>query len=198
MTDLRKKIDLDLSNVPRHLHKTVKDEVGEYLVNQVLRDVERGFSPVAGEGQFEKLSKSYAENEKGGRTVANLQLEGDLKEAIRFKRTTDGIEFGNFLKSQHDKADGHNQHSDKAKQWAKEKNFPKRRYIPDDDQKFRPAIEREIQNIVRSYEQTPETNVNFTDPDDDVETGNRVEISLTNILSDEFIEAEIRRQLNGE
>ena len=64
-----------------------------------------------------------------------MQLEGDLKEAIQYRKTKTGIEFGNFNESQKDKADGHNQHSAKAQRWAKAKGFPKRRYIPKSKQK---------------------------------------------------------------
>jgi len=113
------------------------------------------FSPVEGEGQFPKLTKEYADKEKGGRRTRNLELEGDLKEAIRYKRTRDGIDYGNFLKSQEEKADGHNQHSAKAKAWAKKTGFPKAQYIPEGEQKFRKGIEKEITKIIKGFEEIP-------------------------------------------
>lgn len=197
MADLQKEIKLDLSNIPHLSHKAVKDEVGNFLINQVLRDVERGFSPVEGEGQFKKLTKGYADKEKGGRRTANLELEGDLKEAIKFRRTKEGIVFGNLVASQKEKADGHNQHSQKAKNWAAKNNFPKRRYIPDSSEDFRDGIEQEIKDIVKSFEEIPfeevSTGVTTTN---DTETGNKVTTSIVDLFDDDFINAEIRRQLD--
>ena len=195
MTDLRKLIKLDLSNVPIDQHKEAKNAVGNYLVNQVLRDIERGFSPVEGKGQFPKLTKDYADKEKGGRRVANLDLEGELKEAIQFKRTEDGIEYGNFIKSQAPKADGHNQHSAKAKAWAKKTGFPERQYIPEGKKKFRQAIEREMKSIVQSFEEvaTSESEDNVF-LNNETETGNIVTTEIA--ISDDVIEEEIRRQIS--
>lgn len=200
MADLRKIIELDLTNVPRSEHTAVKNAVGNFVVNQVLRDIERGFSPVAGEGQFKQLNKEYANEEKGGRRTANLQLEGDLKDAIQFRPSVEGIVFGNFIAAQKDKADGHNQHSAKAKAWARsfpDDPFPKRRYIPKGSQKFREGIEREIKDIVKGFEEIPFEDVNALG-ENIIESGNRVEIQITDVFNEDVIAAEIRRQLSNE
>lgn len=201
MPDLRKEIKLNLDKVPFGKKAAAKKAVGDFLVNQVFRDVERGFSPVAGEGQFKQLTKEYADAEKGGRRTANLQLEGELKEATRFKNTKEGIEFGNFGKRQEGKADGHNQLTSKAKAWAKQKDFPKRRYIPSAKQKFREGIEREMEDIVKSFEEVPSEDVQVTAAGrttNETEDGNVVKTTTIDFFSDEAIEAEIKRQLSGE
>lgn len=200
MSELRKKIRLDLEKVPSGKKAAAKKAVGDFLVNQVLRDIERGFSPVEGEGQFDKLTKKYADAEKGGRRTANLQLEGDLKEATRFKNIKDGIEFGNFLVSQEGKADGHNQLSAKARAWARKKDFPKRRYIPSSKQKFRVGIEREIESIVKGFEEIPSEDVQALAgrTTNETEDGNVVKTDFVDLFSDEAIEAAIKRQLSGE
>lgn len=200
MSELRKKIRLDLDKVPSGKKAAAKKAVGDFLVNQVLRDIERGFSPVEGEGQFDKLTKKYADAEKGGRRTANLQLEGDLKEATRFKNIKDGIEFGNFLVSQEGKADGHNQLSAKARAWARKKDFPKRRYIPSSKQKFRAGIELEIESIVKGFEEIPSEDVQALAgrTTNETEDGNVVKTDFVDLFSDEALEAAIKRQLSGE
>jgi len=205
MVILKKEVKLDLSNIPKSSHVAVKNAVGDFIVNQVLRDIERGFSPVENEGQFKQLTKDYADKEKGGRRTSNLQLEGDLKEAMQYRRSADGIVYGNFIASEKNKSDGHNQHSSKAKAWAKKNNFPKRTYIPTEKQNFRSGIEREIDNIVASFEQVAFLSLfeevsaeDIIISSNETETGNRVTTEITDVFSDDAIEAEIRRQLNNE
>jgi hypothetical protein len=128
-----------------------KREVADYLKNEALRFLDRGTSPVQGEGRFKILEPEYAEKEKGGVRTSNLELEGDLKDSLLSEPAT-----GSFVRFGHQgaqvpKADGHNQLSGKAQRWALENEFPKRRYVPDNGQRFVGEIENEIRSIIRSY-----------------------------------------------
>ena len=46
---IQKILDLDLSNIPEDRRKAAKQKVGEYLVNETIRYMEAGRSPMAGE-----------------------------------------------------------------------------------------------------------------------------------------------------
>jgi len=143
--------DYGLKDVPPENIPAVKREVADYLVNEVLRKVKSGISPVKSEGRFRILDPKYATKEKAGVRTANLELEGDLLESLT-ARPADGA----FIKYGHEgtqvpKADGHNQLSGKAKTWALKSKHPKRRYIPSDNQKFIPEITEEITAIIRQF-----------------------------------------------
>ena len=139
--------DLGMEDVPVEARTRVKEEVAQFLEEEILRDVSNGTSPVQGEGRFRRLSKDYAEDKGGGRT-SNLELEGDLLSDFFVKKTR-----GNKVKLGHEgsetpKSDGHNQLSSKAKEWARRKGFPRRRYIPDEGQQFKRRILDGIRNII--------------------------------------------------
>lgn len=147
---LVKKLVLDLEGIPLSDRNDAKDDVGDFLINEVIRHLERGKSPVQGE-TFKKLTKEYADNEKQGNRTPNLNLEGDLREATDYKRISGGIEYGTYGSKEADKADGHNQLSGKAKSWASKKDFPKRRYIADKKQVLKRSISSGIEKILDSY-----------------------------------------------
>jgi hypothetical protein len=200
VTKVTKILDLDLTDVPRDKRAEVKREVGDYLVNEILRSTERGSSPVQGEGKFKILEPDYAKDEKGGRRTANLQLEGDLMEALKSKnRTGNKIEVG-IEGSQAPKADGHNQISGEAKAWArsKKKPFPKRRFIPDSSQDFTNRIKNGINSIITEYKreeiledeelfefESTATSTLTTTPDGTPD----INTSIEDLFSDDAIEA---------
>jgi len=143
-----------LEDVPVENKPAAQREVADYLVNEVLRKLRDGVSPVNGEGRFSYLDKDYAKREKGGVRTANLELEGDLKDSLKAVPSGD-----NFIKFGHEgnqvpKADGHNQLSNKAQTWARKSGLDKRRYIPAENQKFSADITSEISKILRSFKQT--------------------------------------------
>ena len=151
VTKVIKEITLDLENIPFNAQSEAKKEVGDYIVNEILREVADGRSPVQGESKFQRLDKKYAKKEKGGQMLANLELEGDLLSALKFTDLgADRIEIG-VRGKEAPKADGHNQLSFEAKNWARQKKFPKRRFIPDDNQSFKKNIMREVDSILQSY-----------------------------------------------
>lgn len=140
-----------LAEVPVENRAAVKREVADYLVNEVLRKLDAGTSPVKGEGRFRILDPKYAKKEKGGVRTANLELEGDLKDSLKAIPAE-----GSFIKYGHEgsqvpKADGHNQLSSKAQTWAAKSGLSKRRYIPSDSQKFIPEITEEIEKIINEF-----------------------------------------------
>jgi hypothetical protein len=150
-------LDLDeygLNDVPEEFRGEAKREVADYLKNEVLRFLDRGTSPVAGEGRFKILDTKYAKREKGGVKTSNLELEGDLKDSLIVEPST-----GSFIKfghegSQTEKADGHNQISSRAQRWAASFDgapFPKRRYIPDSGQRFTDSITSEVKKIINDF-----------------------------------------------
>ena len=143
-----KNLTLDLSNVNRSLRSEAKKEIGDFVKDEILRSLSEGQSPVAGE-RFKRLDKNYANKEKNGNRTPNLELTGDMLDALKSKNTEDGIEIGIFGKKQSAKADGHNNFSGESK-------LPKRRFIPDEDQNFRRSIQSGIDNIIEEYENRSE------------------------------------------
>ena len=116
-----------------------------------------GRSPVSGES-WRLLKKDYADEVHGGNRSPILEVEGDLVDSIKTKNLKgDKIEIG-VRGSQAPKADGHNQISEEAKAWAARTNRTqyKRRFIPDDNQKFNSRIEAGIERIVSQYRVEPE------------------------------------------
>ena len=146
-----KKITLDLESVPRERRTQVKDEIGQLVVESILEDVSLGRSPVKGQGKFKRLSKEYADREKGGDTNPNLDLFGDMLDSLTYKRTRDGIEVGIFASSEVPKADNHNKFSSESKTTP----VPKRQFIPKENQTFKRGIESSIKRTI-SDNQAPQ------------------------------------------
>lgn len=128
--------------MPERVKTRVKNDVGEFLIESILSSVGRSESPVKGES-FPALSKEYKKKkvEEGLPGKANMELEGDMLDALTFKETRDGIELG-FFGDEAWKADGHLKFS------GKENNTPKRRFLPDEGQEFVPSIAREVGKII--------------------------------------------------
>lgn len=116
----------------------LKNQVGEYLVTAIIDEAESGSSPVSGKA-FKKLSKEYAEREKGGDTTPNLDLNGSMFDAMTFVTTDSGVEVGIFDSEEAPKAYNHNVGD----------TLPKRQFIPQPDQKFVGFIDKEVKRIVK-------------------------------------------------
>ncbi len=203
-------LDLDeygLKEVPDQEKSSAKAEVAEYLLEQTLRQVASGSSPVAGEGRFRILNPEYARKEKGGRRTSDLELEGDLKDSLI---STPSV--GSFIKYGHEgdqvpKSDGHNQISGKAKAWARQSGHPKRRYIPDDGQKFDNSITSGIKRIIDDFKRTaPPARQNVTEDDDlfqttptvssTTETPEQTSVGTSDLFSDDVIEGLLEDAFN--
>ncbi len=119
-----------------------KRDVGEYLLEAIQQAVGGQESPVSGEGKFKKLSKEYAARkmDEVGNKDPNLELYGDMLNALNFRETSSGIELGYFGKEA-PKADGHNNFSGESK-------IPQRRHLPDTGQGFTTDIEDNVRQII--------------------------------------------------
>lgn len=133
------------SDVSRSARKDILDEVTAYLTDAIKKDVKDATSPVTGEA-FQGLSDAYKAKKKaaGKGTKANLIFTGKLIDSIRVKATGGEVNV-TVLKSQQDKADGHNNFSGDSK-------LPERKFIPNEDngESFRKGILDEIVKIVES------------------------------------------------
>ena len=142
-----KTIKLDLSEIPRNNRARVKKEIGDFVVNEILFNLGDGKSPVANRGKFKKLNKDYAKDEKGGDTNPNLELDGDMLDALTSQnRKGDIIEVGIFKAKEQGKADGHNNFSGKSK-------LPTRRFIPSERENFKRSIDKGIKQIISDNKQ---------------------------------------------
>jgi hypothetical protein len=135
-------LELELpKNLPQEIKAKIKNDVGEYLVEQILSDVSDSTSPVTGK-EFKELSSEYKKVKKasGAGTSANLELSGSMLSALDFRVTSDGIKLGVFGKEAL-KADGHNNLSGDS-------TLPQRRFLPDEGQSFREEIRDGVEAIV--------------------------------------------------
>ena len=111
-------------------------------MEQVLLSVNSEQSPVEGE-KWPKLSKEYKKKklEELGSGRADLELTGDMLDALTFKNTKEGIQIG-FFGDQAWKADGHLKFS------GLQNNCPKRRVLPGKGQDFDSKIQSGIDDIL--------------------------------------------------
>jgi len=132
-------------NVSVSAKRKIKEDVGEYLKEQILLTVGSAKSPIAGEN-WPGLSRSYRKfKEESNRPgTANLEFTGDMLNALDYELTTDGIKIGVFG-SEAGKADGHNNFSGDSPLAALGKQ---RRFLPDQNQKFKRDIQNEVERIV--------------------------------------------------
>ena len=142
------KLDLP-EELTRTEEKKLKKEIGEYLLVSILDYVGEGKSPIAGQGNFKKLSKTYANEEKSGDRLPNLDLFGDMLDSLKFKDAGDGIEFGIYNKKQAIKAYAHNTGFEGHP--VLESPSLKRQFIPDKGQKLRRDITQGIEQIIEGF-----------------------------------------------
>lgn len=135
-------MDLEIpENLSQETKSRIKNEVGEYLVEQILLNVGESKSPLDG-ARFKALSKNYRKEkqEEGAPGVPNLELHGDMLSSLSYVEKGGGIEIGVFG-SEAPKADGHNNFSGKS-------NLPERRFLPAEGESFKSSIEKEVQAII--------------------------------------------------
>lgn len=198
MTAVYKKLSLDLSGIPESRIGQAKRAVLNVIENEISRSLAKGRSPVKGE-VFPKLNEDYADDEKQGNRVPNLQLEGDMLEAIEYDILSgDQIGFGfKENNSEVDKADGHNQFSAESKKpiWENgAKKLPKRRFIPEENQSFKPSTQKLIdlelnkfRSVNRSTEQALQESI-VGDSTQELNFGG-------NLFSEETIVSELLREI---
>lgn len=137
---------VDPDNLSESDKTSVLEEVSDLVLTQVLKDTSQGLSAVTGRQWKITLNEDYAKRKQaaGGTPIANLELEGDLLQAVRIVREGD-TKLKLFVEEdQSDKADGHNNHSGDSK-------LPRRRFIPneDDGDTFRAGINKQITKVVK-------------------------------------------------
>lgn len=131
---------VDLKGVPAGLIGEVSEEVGEFLLTQVLEDIAKGISSVSGR-KWRGLSPKYKEvkAQETSAVKANLELSGDMLDDLGWRLKNKRIEFGWFKdKDQTIKAFNHNTGD----------TNPKRQSIPKPAEKFRPGIRKEMDAII--------------------------------------------------
>lgn len=138
-------LDLELPSLPQTVAAKIKQDVGEYIVEQVLMDLSKATTPVSGE-TFKPLSKEYAKEKKalGLSPKPDMTLEGDMLDALTFEPSDKGIRVG-FFGSEAWKADGHLHFSPESEN----ARAPKRRFLPGEGQKLKPEIQKEIERIIQ-------------------------------------------------
>ena len=140
-----------MSEIPKNQRNEVKEEVGEFIVNAILDHVGESKSPVAGQGQFKALSKSYKKKKAGeASAIPNMELTGELLDDISYRVLPSGIEVG-ILETASDlsvnKADNHNKFSSESKKTP----VPRRAFIPKKDENFNKFIQEGIKGILAEY-----------------------------------------------
>lgn len=124
------------------------DKIAEYVRDEILQYVGEGRSPVAGGKWKQGLSKEYAKRkgEFSSSTIANMELTGDLLDALEARVVGNKIKVGWFGGDEAAKADGHNNFSG-------ESTLPARQSIPnvDENQTFRRDIVQGIKAIAKEF-----------------------------------------------
>ena len=108
------KVRINFSQSKRDLDKFVKEaksQIQVELKKEIVKSIERGVSPVKGEGRFPEYSEVYKDQIKDGRYAGkrtrpvNLRLTGDLLKSLIIKATNKGLSviFDNKLADIHNR-----------------------------------------------------------------------------------------------
>jgi hypothetical protein len=139
---------VDPNDVSADVREEILSDVADFTLKSVLEDCADLKSPVTG-GAFRKLSKDYAvaKKKQGGKPVPNLQLEGDMLDALSVKTKKTEVSLYMPAGKQALKADNHNKFSSESEGTS----LPPRKFIPNEDkgETFRPAIRKGIRDIVK-------------------------------------------------
>lgn len=130
---------------PRKRRQALK-EIGEYVKGEILDYVADGTSPVSGGKWKRSLSPEYRKRkaEISGVTYANMELSGDMLDALEYVITGDTELEIKIDGDEGDKADGHNNHSGNSE-------LPAREFIPKPNQTFKRDIIRGIREIAEEF-----------------------------------------------
>lgn len=130
-------------NLNQETKEKIKKEVGELLYDLILKDTSEQRSAVTGQ-KWKGLSKEYKEYKKKiAPGIANLELTGNMLDALKTKNTTQGVEIGIFGAKQAIKAENHLKTTKRSLKTA----LPQRQFLPLKNQKFRPGILKELKAI---------------------------------------------------
>ena len=192
-----KTVKLNLNNVDIRDWETVKQEVGEFVVDSILDRVAEGKTPVHRQRDFRKLDPDYASEFKRGDRTANLDLRGDMLDSLQFRSLpNDEIEIGIFDPNQAPKAFGHNTGFEGG---AAQSRDLVRRFIPRESQRFNDEIQGGIKDIVSRFE-TVEEEIQEDNLTDFLFEAAAADQLTRNLLSDTDVNTTLLLQeiLNGE
>lgn len=113
----------------------IREVVAAKLSEMIIGDLNRALSPVTGK-KFQGLSEDYKKKKqsKGGSSIADMYLKGDMQSDFEVKKTQKGIELGWFGGLSAKKAYNHTTGD----------TLPQRPLLPDERGQFRSGIIREI------------------------------------------------------
>ena len=137
----------ELDGIPAEDRPKVLEEIGQYLVEQILENCGRGQTSVANGKWKRSLSPEYAKFKRGQSSsdFANMELTGEMLNALKFEIKRFQVEVGIFNQQEAQKADNHNKFSS-ASQKTK---LPERQFIPRKGENFKRDIQREINQIIQ-------------------------------------------------
>ena len=133
--------------------KEAEKEVGEFLINYILDKVGQAESPVEKGVYNPSLTKAY-KKEKGdisGNSTANMELFGDMLDALEYKAKDGIVEVGIFDSDQAKKAYGHNTGFSGHPNSKMRGNKYKRQFIPSKSKNFNKEAREEINRIIDDY-----------------------------------------------
>lgn len=141
----------DLDEISRNQRKKALEEVGTFLVESILEGCGQSKSTVAGGKWKQDLSEKYLKRKKQESSSGkpNMELTGDMLDALTFKIVGSSVEVGIFDYNQAQKADNHNKFSSASQGTA----VPQRQFIPNGNngEKFRRDIVSEINQILEEF-----------------------------------------------
>ena len=145
--ELEKKLSLDIpDDLKARERKQLLEEIGEYIKIAMLDLIGDQRSPVTGQ-EWKQLSKNYAA--KKGSKEANMDLNGDMLDALDYKVVKDELYVGWFDSDQAVKAYGHTTGM-KDHPWL-EGVTPKRKLIPNEKENFTAEILSGIESVVKEF-----------------------------------------------
>lgn len=136
-------------SVPRERREEAMEAVAEYLKEEALVQIGKGKSPVHNGPWEKKLTKEYRDRkrEESSVTTANLELSGDLLDALDVTKAAATKLFYGVEGDQAGKAEGNNIGS-----YGREPDEGKaRRFIPEKGETFTPAIIRGMREILEEF-----------------------------------------------
>jgi len=135
----------ELDQLTQSTKKEVATELGEFIVDKILSDTSSQRSSVTGQ-QWQGLSKDYKKTKtKIAVGKANLELHGDMLNALKARSDYEGVEVGVFTKKEAQKADGHCHYGIFG-----ESKLPIRRFIPNgEDTTLRPGIMSQVIRVAK-------------------------------------------------
>lgn len=145
--EITKKVSVDLPDgLSRSEKEELLEEIGEYIKITMLDMIGDGRSPVTGR-KWKSLSEKYAD--KKGTKLSNMDLEGDLLDALEYEVKRGSLYVGWWDESQAPKAYGHTTGME-GHPWLDGK-APVRKLIPREDEGFNAEIRNGINTIIEDW-----------------------------------------------